>query len=847
MAEVIKTILTADSSELAAEFAKASAIAQKYAAEREAQGSRALQSARAEVEALRLEASGHGAAAAALREKVQLVEQSRRLAERTGISQENALQLATRELALKKQIALEEAATVRSAALAKQAGEEAMIFARERLAAEAARVKRIQMLPQKGAEALPVLALTSANIRQMERANAIQHELNRRMSGAKGAGQTGALGFLALSQAAEDAQYGIKGVLNNIPQMVMGFGAGAGVAGALSLAAVAAVTLYDPMRRLMGLMDAEADSESMKNWAEAAAAAADVIRKLRLEDSLGQQMETLSGLINESLRQRIELQDTSLKFYLEQGKAQQKEIENARLLTQAREKLLEAQGSVVPYRSTAEGAEEITKALENRRNAMKAAQDEEMRLAAILGNVTAEGDEKAAASTRKLLQLREYLEQVNARIAAGGKDLETAEKNKRGGLDRLFENLLATVPLMVAAGAQTSDYNDRNERALLKNLKDNQEARAKVQKQLEEEIALLEKSAGVSKEEHAAAIAKAKERMESMHATNQAAADEIKQLEARLAVEKELARIEEERRKAIRARAESEWTRELEIQKAIASNDLERVRNLERLRDIEAEKRRIMQAQVGITEQEAAKKAAEMVNTRANATAAASQRDFSEELEVLRARAAGENDRAGKLRAAAEMERNILEIMRQQNLTREKASKLARERQNLERQQARGDFMTELKALRMEASGDKAGADRLREEARIRSEAVDLAARLGITESQAQERLRERARLEKQIADAKKSGLSSTESENRVHRSRIYKKFGDEPRLTRDNMGEGYTSLHPRGLAPREIERRNEARTAVPRTPSDESVKILLRSVNIQEEMLGQWKKLSAV
>lgn len=52
-------------------------------------------------------------------------------------------------------------------------------------------------------------------------------------------GHTAAMGFLELSRAVEDAQYGLRGVLNNIPAMVLGFGGGAGLAGVISLAAVA--------------------------------------------------------------------------------------------------------------------------------------------------------------------------------------------------------------------------------------------------------------------------------------------------------------------------------------------------------------------------------------------------------------------------------------------------------------------------------------------------------------------------------------------------------------------------------------------------------------------------------
>lgn len=61
--------------------------------------------------------------------------------------------------------------------------------------------------------------------------------------GAKKAGSTVGLGFLELSRAIEDAQYGIRGVLNNVPQMITLFNGSAGLAAAISITAVAAVSL----------------------------------------------------------------------------------------------------------------------------------------------------------------------------------------------------------------------------------------------------------------------------------------------------------------------------------------------------------------------------------------------------------------------------------------------------------------------------------------------------------------------------------------------------------------------------------------------------------------------------
>lgn len=52
-------------------------------------------------------------------------------------------------------------------------------------------------------------------------------------------------GALQAAYFFDDLQYGIRGILNNIPGLVMGFGGGAGLAGALSLATLAGAKLYE--------------------------------------------------------------------------------------------------------------------------------------------------------------------------------------------------------------------------------------------------------------------------------------------------------------------------------------------------------------------------------------------------------------------------------------------------------------------------------------------------------------------------------------------------------------------------------------------------------------------------
>ena len=54
-------------------------------------------------------------------------------------------------------------------------------------------------------------------------------------------------GALQAAYFFDDLQYGIRGIMNNIPGLVMGFGGGAGLAGAMSLAVLAGAKLYEWM------------------------------------------------------------------------------------------------------------------------------------------------------------------------------------------------------------------------------------------------------------------------------------------------------------------------------------------------------------------------------------------------------------------------------------------------------------------------------------------------------------------------------------------------------------------------------------------------------------------------
>ena len=85
-----------------------------------------------------------------------------------------------------------------------------------------------------------------------------------RAAGALGSRGNGGMAVLEFSRAFEDAQYGIRGVLNNIPLLVASLGGGAGLAGVISIAAVAGSQLWS---RLNG--GAKEGKEAVDEYKEA--------------------------------------------------------------------------------------------------------------------------------------------------------------------------------------------------------------------------------------------------------------------------------------------------------------------------------------------------------------------------------------------------------------------------------------------------------------------------------------------------------------------------------------------------------------------------------------------------
>lgn len=100
----------------------------------------------------------------------------------------------------------------------------------------------------------------------------------------EGGASNAGMAMLMFSQGLEDAQYGIKGVLNNIPPLVMAMGGSAGLAGTISVAAVSITQLTKVMAMLNKEQElAEGNAKRLAGWTEAnnkaMAAAEDAGRK----------------------------------------------------------------------------------------------------------------------------------------------------------------------------------------------------------------------------------------------------------------------------------------------------------------------------------------------------------------------------------------------------------------------------------------------------------------------------------------------------------------------------------------------------------------------------------------
>ena len=289
---------------------------------------------------------------------------------------------------------------------------------------------------------LPGLELTPAYLKNMESASMRAADLARQTSLAGASGKNGALGFLAFSQAVEDAQYGVKGVLNNIPQMVLGFGGSAGVAGVLSLAAVAAYGAYQAIQKLSGLDGAIAEAKALT---AAENAFTEAMRKNRQErearnsaNNLAQKINTKGILENGGIDSATLINEDALR-------RAETTMEAARRARATQDALLAAAGSVKPANETAaqQGEREWEKAKQDGlreerrlREDITARQEYLNKLASEYDRIrkgTAETDRRLTGESTALVapieEARQRAQDMEAELARAKEQLKAAPEN----------------------------------------------------------------------------------------------------------------------------------------------------------------------------------------------------------------------------------------------------------------------------------------------------------------------------------------------------------------------------------------------------------------------------------
>jgi hypothetical protein len=98
------------------------------------------------------------------------------------------------------------------------------------------------------------------------------------------AGADGATRMLLLGQAVDDAQYGLRALTNQVPQLAMAFGMGMGLAGALSMVAVGVNLLianWDTLTAAFNTDPFERQAEQAREFAAAASEAAKAAEGIR--------------------------------------------------------------------------------------------------------------------------------------------------------------------------------------------------------------------------------------------------------------------------------------------------------------------------------------------------------------------------------------------------------------------------------------------------------------------------------------------------------------------------------------------------------------------------------------
>ena len=221
----------------------------------------------------------------------------------------------------------------------------------------------------------------------------------RKLGGTMGPRGNAGAALLSVSQGFEDLQYGIRGVLNNIPSLVMQLGGTAGLAGVISIVAVAATQLWE--RFGSGADKAEDKVDKFKDVLDSLKDTLKGIAEFNFELNTQDALELM-----DARSKAIQLETTALSAANDAVKDRiEHERELSRILFEAAAKNIdraEAQGKLSPEKAAAARDQLKFSATESELARLKEIEENALKL----HQMKLDQIEKDRASTQQLLTLQ---------------------------------------------------------------------------------------------------------------------------------------------------------------------------------------------------------------------------------------------------------------------------------------------------------------------------------------------------------------------------------------------------------------------------------------------------------
>lgn len=180
--------------------------------------------------------------------------------------------------------------------------------------------------------ALSMLVPSDSRLPQLQQhIGGIERELMKARGGMQGFRGDVGQSALMMAQFADDAQYGLRGIMNNVPGLVMALGGGAGLAGVLSIGLLAASKLWDAFSgageakektdgvkeavKRMDLALQQASEEAEKVWsADIAAYEGQIDRATGAWEKQVSQIEKALGLQNEMAKAQLAIAQAQMEI-----------------------------------------------------------------------------------------------------------------------------------------------------------------------------------------------------------------------------------------------------------------------------------------------------------------------------------------------------------------------------------------------------------------------------------------------------------------------------------------------------------------------------------------------------